>query len=96
MIQDFYFQVLITSFATLITGFIGWMSLNTWKMATKISSFEREIFSLTGDINSISEDIKLLRKYDAQIAVLNMESANVKADIIGILERLREIESSII
>jgi len=94
--QEFYFQVLITTFAALITGFIGWMSLNTWKAATKISSFEREIFTITADITSISDDIKALRKYDAQIAVLNAESANIKADIVGILERLREIETSLI
>ena len=94
--QDFYFQVMITSFAALITGFIGWMSFNTWRAATKISSFEREIYTITSDITSISDDIKFLRKYDAQIAVLHAESANIKADIVGILERLREIETTII
>jgi len=94
--QDFYFQVLIIVFATMITGFIGWMSLTTWKAATKISSFEREIFTITSDITSICEDVKALRKYDAQIAVLNVESANLKASIVGILERLREIETTII
>ncbi len=94
--QDFYFQVLIIVFASMITGFIGWMSVTTWKVASKISSFEKEIITITADITSICEDVKALRKYDAQIAVLNVESANVKADIIGILERLREIETTII
>ena len=94
--QDFYFQVLIIVFATLITGFIGWMSLTTWKVATKISSFEKEIATITLDITSICEDVKALRKYDVQIAVLNVESANLKANIVGILERLREIETTII
>lgn len=93
--QEFYFQVLITAFATMITGFIGWMSLNIWRSTGKIASLELEIMGNTKDLNTISEDIKALRKYDAQIAVLNVENRNMKADIGGIFQQLREIQMKI-
>lgn len=92
--QDFYFQVFIIVTATLITSFIGWMSVNTWTVTNKISSFETEVKSINTDLTSIADDIKALRKYDAQIAVLTNDTMSIKDDIKSLFERIRELETA--
>lgn len=66
--EQFYFQLISGIFGTLITGFVGFMCLNTWKMANKITAFDERWKATMEDINSISGDVRELRKYDAMIA----------------------------
>lgn len=65
---DFYFQLMSGIFGTLITGFIGWMAINTWRMTNKVATFDERFKGLGDDITAISADVRELRKYDAMLA----------------------------
>lgn len=86
--EQLYFQLLIIIlgiYATLTTGFIGWMALTVWRMSNKVSVFEVQFSIVTGDITRICEDIGHMRKYDALIATHATQIA-------GLDRRLTDIE----
>lgn len=94
--QEFYFQVLIVVFASLITGFIGWVAVVCQALGKQGAAFEQKFESMvdamtdrftdfTNDISTISADVKELRKYDTQITTLHVQLA-------GMERRLTDVE----
>lgn len=90
MMESFYFQLMSGIFGTLITGFIGWMAINTWRMTNKVAAFDERFKGLGEDITAISNDVRELRKYDAMLASHAVQIGGLDRRISEITHKKRE------
>ncbi len=69
--EQFYSQLLMVVvgiYATMTTGFIGWMALISWRLSNQVAAFEVKFEEVAKDMGQMAKDVSELRKYDVLLA----------------------------